>query len=239
MLSFSDMWLWVRYPRLWSVRKGVVTLCVRQTENEGAIAGGFMVAPGYICTVAHGVIGAHTIQVYAHDGRQVQLTSAAIKRDVYQGADVALLHVPELADLPVLPLGDMRPMDGRPRRLVALLAGDAPKSGWQLVTAFARQGFNSVQDYEFRPDIYTLIRHKGDFGTSGHVVQPGDSGSPVLNIDGTVAGMVFASLDRGVLFSGKIDVDNPPERRYWHWLLAGTLVVPGRILKGVVQHLAR
>lgn len=152
---------------------GVAEACGRGVEGSG-----FVVAPGRVVTNAHVVAGvaAPAVQV---GGEGPRLPAEVVLYDPER--DLAVLSVDELA-APALPLGD------------ELVPGDAaavigfPLDGpYDVEAARVRQVVTALgEDVYGRPgvtrEVYSL---RAD-------VQPGNSGGPLVDLDGDVVGVVFA-----------------------------------------------
>ena len=156
---------------------GTAEQCARGVEGTG-----FVVAPGRVVTNAHVVAGVASPAVQV-SGEGPRLPADVVVYDPRR--DLAVLEVPDLA-APALPLGE------------ALAPGDAgavvgfPLDGpYDVETAGVRQVVTALgEDVYGRPgvtrQVYSL---RVD-------VQPGNSGGPLLDLDGRVVGVVFArSLD--------------------------------------------
>lgn len=151
---------------------GVVSVDVIGAGAEsGGIATGFLISPdGYILTNAHNVEGTPplVITITLADGRVLPGELVGADRD--QSPDVAVIKI-EGNDLPTLALGDES----------ALANGDSLIS----VGHPGGYGFWLVSGGEY------LGIEGGDLVSSGPCSQ-GCSGSPVLNMDGLVVGLLFA-----------------------------------------------
>lgn len=148
--------------------------CYKGFYDQGS---GFVVSPGYVITNAH-VVGGSTRQ-WVHQGKDFTATVVAFD----PALDVAILHVPDLNDKPlVLAAGEAtRGAVGA----VLGFPGGGPLSG---VKAAVRQAIDAVGR-----DIYG----RGEITRRMYEVQaqilPGNSGGPFVLSDGKVAGLVFAS----------------------------------------------
>jgi S1-C subfamily serine protease len=138
---------------------------------------GFAVAQGYVVTNAHVIAGGRTIRV-DRDGSLFDATPVLFDPSL----DVALLHVPRLAAIPLR------------------LAARDPDRG-SLGAALGHPGGGALQiipagvtgSYDARGlDIYgtsQVIRRVIELRAA---IDRGDSGGPFLMLDGTVGGVVFA-----------------------------------------------
>ncbi|MEJ5914068.1 MarP family serine protease [Pseudokineococcus sp. 1T1Z-3] len=156
---------------------GVAEECRRGVEGTG-----WVVEPGRVVTNAHVVAGvdAPSVQVA---GEGPDLPARVVLYDPER--DLAVLDVPDLAAAP-LPLGEQ------------LAAGDAA-----AVVGFPLDGPYDVEAATVRQVVQAL--GEDVYGSPGVVrqvyalradVQPGNSGGPLVDLDGDVVGVVFArSLD--------------------------------------------
>jgi hypothetical protein len=138
---------------------------------------GFVVAPDRIVTNAHVVAGVDQPIVEAPNGQTLEGWVVYID-PVDDLAVVAVegLSAATLALSPDLPVGSDAVVSGYP-------------FGGPATTGAAEVLAHSVESI---PDIYGSARHPRDVYTLAAVVQPGNSGGPLLATDGRVAGVVFA-----------------------------------------------
>lgn len=138
---------------------------------------GFVVAPDRIVTNAHVVAGVDQPIVEAPNGQTLEGWVVYVD-PVDDLAIVAVegLSVATLALSPDLPVGAAAAVSGYP-------FGGPATTGAAEVLARSTEGI---------PDIYGSTRHPRDVYTLAAVVQPGNSGGPLLSTDGRVAGVVFA-----------------------------------------------
>ena len=135
------------------------------------VATGFIVRPGVVMTVAHALQDTKAVTV---DGRPATVVS------VDERMDAALLH-----------------LDGGPERFVAFAEPVASAKvdvlRWQLNRT---QRFSAAVT-TVAPIEYSDLRLHTTWRRQGFVIdqesRAGDSGSPVLDNDGRVVGMLFAS----------------------------------------------
>ncbi|MEJ5945422.1 MarP family serine protease [Pseudokineococcus basanitobsidens] len=161
------------------VRGSVVKVTgVAQECRRGVEGTGFVVAPGRVVTNAHVVAGvdAPSVQV---GGEGAPLGATVVLYDPER--DLAVLDVPDL-EAPALPLGE------------ELAAGDAA-----AVVGFPLDGPYDVEAATVRQVVRALGEDVyGDPGVVREVyalradVQPGNSGGPLVDLDGDVVGVVFA-----------------------------------------------
>ncbi|WP_181408434.1 MarP family serine protease [Schumannella sp. 10F1B-5-1] len=138
---------------------------------------GFVVAPDRIVTNAHVVAGVSEPVVDTRGGQA--LTAKVVYFD--PDADLAILATTGLDPAPLklspaLEVGDRGAVDGYPY-------GGPYTSGGAEVLA---------KSTELVADIYGTARTPREIYTIAAVVEPGNSGGPLLAADGTVAGVVFA-----------------------------------------------
>lgn len=138
---------------------------------------GFVVATDRIVTNAHVVAGVDRPIVEAPDGQTLE------GRVVYLDPvdDLAVVAVDgltagPLALSPALDVGDTAVVQGYP------FGGPFVRGGAEVL---------AVSDEQI-PDIYGSSRATREVYTLAAVVQPGNSGGPLLSADGRVAGVVFA-----------------------------------------------
>jgi hypothetical protein len=137
----------------------------------------WLVAGGYAITSNHVVDSSDTVMLYDVNGRQWHATVAV--RD--HTNDLAVLGIRELDDLPpALPLS----------RAPGRLGSDVFTLGYPRVDILGRTPkltdgiISSVNGYRDDPDSYqTSVQ-----------IQPGNSGGPLLNMEGEVVGIVSSML---------------------------------------------
>lgn len=156
---------------------GEAQICGRGQEGSGAVVG-----PQRVVTNAHVVAGMSAPRVQV-GGVGPQLPALVVLFDPRR--DLAVLAVPDLG-APALPLGeDMSRGDD------AVVAGFPRNGAFKAGAARVRSVITATgEDIYGRPDatreVYSLFAQ----------VEPGNSGGPVLDVRGRLAGVVFAkSLD--------------------------------------------
>jgi S1-C subfamily serine protease len=167
--------------------KGLAPSCSRTIEGSG-----FVIGPERVITNAHVVAGVtEGPEVYTRS--QAGYPARVILFDPRD--DVAVLYVPGLR-LPMLRLAGPAAF-GAP----AIVAGYPLESPFTAVAA--RVGRSELAN---GPDIYQRTRLVRNIYPIRAVVQPGNSGGPLLAPDGRVYGMVFAAAvavpDTGYALTG-------------------------------------
>ena len=166
------------------------TVRVRNRTCDGVGTGsGTVISPTMLATNAHVVDGALELEVETWDGRSVDVDVASVSHT----ADLAIVEVSE-------PLDDIGTLDTE-----ALNAGDP-------VTAVGYPGGGQLKfttgdfvDRDINPELDTteaVIRFTAP-------IAPGNSGGPLLNEDGRIAGVVFAEeIATGYGLAVPVDVLN-------------------------------
>jgi len=154
--------------------RGTATSCDRSIEGSG-----FVYSPGHVLTNAHVVAGVTQGPAVTTD-TGVTFQAQVVFYDPQ--VDVAVLYVPGLNMTPLRFAGQANP------------GADAVVAGYPLNHSFtavaARIG--QIQQAE-GPDIYQTGQVDRQIYEIRAVVEPGNSGGPLLSSDGTVYGMVFAA----------------------------------------------
>ncbi len=143
-------------------------------ESSGS---GWVEAPGVVVTNAHVVAGSSTVEVIDHDDRDHDATVVAFD----PRRDVAVLRVPDLI-APTLRPGTTL-AEGDP----AVVAGYPGGGPFTLTVARVRGELTAAGSDIYQHD--TVVR---DVYSLRAIVRPGDSGGPLFDGGGGVAGMVFA-----------------------------------------------
>ncbi len=152
----------------------------RQPQYREGRASGFIAsADGYVLTNHHVIDGADEIAVIMKDGRKYEKVKV-VGSD--EKADVALLQIENVKDLPYLELGDSDQLDigewvvaiGNPFGLAETLTVG-------VVSALGRKLSKGEDVYQ-------------DFIQTDAAINPGNSGGPLLNLDGQVVGINSAII---------------------------------------------
>jgi S1-C subfamily serine protease len=173
--------------------KGTAPSCSRVIEGSG-----FVYAPHHIITNAHVVAGVtQGLQVYDQNNRAYQAAVVFYDPQV----DIAVLYVPELNVAPLSFAGQ------------AQVGAEAVVAGYPLDHNFtavpARVG--GIQDAT-GPDIYQTSQVTRQIYEVKASVEPGNSGGPLIEPNGSVYGVVFAAAvgvpDTGfVLTAAEVEAD--------------------------------
>jgi S1-C subfamily serine protease len=153
---------------------GVAPGCSRTLEGSG-----FVISPQHVLTNAHVVAGVRAGPTVI-DGRHGSFPARVVLYDPER--DVAILYVPGLAATPL------------PFRGPAARGDEAIVAGYPLNSHFtavpARIG---SEEQANSPDIYQVHTVSRSIYAVRAVVQPGNSGGPLLTPGGGVYGVVFAA----------------------------------------------
>ncbi len=155
--------------------EGVAPGCSHRIEGSG-----FVIAPGRVLTNAHVVAGVTQGQRVIPGGVGPGLAAYVVLYDPRR--DIAILDVPGLT--------------AAPRKFAAAAASGAPAIvvGYPLNRAFtavaARVG---AAEAATGPDIYQTASVRRQIYAIRAVVEPGNSGGPLIAPDGRVYGVVFAA----------------------------------------------
>lgn len=139
---------------------------------------GFPVQPGLVVTAAHVVAGTRDHQVVTRDGLRVPATVVFFD----PRRDLALLRAPTL-DLQPLPLAPAA-SNGQPAAVIGY-----PSGGHELVIGAQVMSEVTAQG----SDIYSQRRAVRQVYVVNAQVRQGDSGGPVVDLDGRDLGVVFAA----------------------------------------------
>ncbi|WP_283139754.1 MarP family serine protease [Rhizohabitans arisaemae] len=172
----------VRSPELQRARRGIVKVegtapdCGKRIEGTG-----FVYAPQRVMTNAHVVAGVK---------EELQVSSGGVNSRTFPAKvvlfnperDIAILWVPGLP-LPALQF------DGSAEsRDTAIVAGFPRGQGWKVEAARIRAKHTAIG-----PNIYQRGKNNREVYAIRGLVQPGNSGGPLLSPTGKVYGVVFAA----------------------------------------------
>lgn len=146
--------------------------------NRGMEGTGFVIAPEQVMTNAHVVAGSSSTEVVV-DGQALPAQVVLYDPEV----DLAVLHVPSLGK-PALRFDKT----ARPSGADAIVVGYPLNGPFTVVPARISTEFNLRG-----PDIYQSSTVERGVYTLRAVVQPGNSGGPLLDSQGTVMGVVFGT----------------------------------------------
>lgn len=164
------------------VRPGVIhVLGDADACSRRLMGSGFVTAPDYVVTNAHVVAGTNTVALDTIMGVK-EATVVYYNPEV----DVAVLYSPGL-DLPVLPWAETPASSGDD----AIVMGFPQSGPFTASPARVRERLKIAG-----PDIYAVGRVERDAYTVRGNIRQGNSGGPMLNLNGEVIGVVFgASVD--------------------------------------------
>jgi S1-C subfamily serine protease len=156
---------------------GTAEACNRRLDGTG-----FVVSDRHVLTNAHVVAGVDRPEVQVGgDGRSYAARVVLFDPD----RDLAVLYAPDLSSEPLLL------DDGGERGVEAVVAGFPGGGSYRLEPARIRDTIDARG-----PDIYHRTQITREVFSLYATVQPGNSGGPLLDLDGDVYGVVFAkSLD--------------------------------------------
>jgi serine protease Do len=154
-------------------------------EIDPGFGSGFLIdAAGIVVTNNHVVRDTSVAQITLHDGRK--FTSKDIRRD--PKADLAVIRIESKEPLPFLEFGDSDAMEVGDR----VLAVGAPFG----LTGSVTQGIVSGKSRDLNLNLYE------DFLQTDAAVNPGNSGGPLVNMEGKVVGLTAAIKTRSGGFQG-------------------------------------
>lgn len=163
-------------PAVATVRPSIVKIegegCNNIVEGSGFVAGDEQVV-----TNAHVVAGVKKPFVLDQGGRH-EATTVFFDPDL----DIAILRVEKLVGKP-LPLEAEKAADGTPTAVLGYPAGAGFTAGAGVILeTFVAQGRNIYNQGDTEREVYSV---KTD-------IQQGNSGGPIINVDGEVIGVIFA-----------------------------------------------
>lgn len=174
-------------PVVGDVAQSVLKVRGRAPSCQRALEGtGFVIGEGVVITNAHVVAGTDDVgvEVVNSRGRIVELPGEVVLYD--PAIDVAVLRVPDL---------EARPLQFRPQP--AAVGEDVIILGYPLDGPFTATAGKVRQMITLQgPDIYDDGEVSREVYTVRAVVRSGNSGGPMIDVNGQVVGVVFgAALD--------------------------------------------
>jgi S1-C subfamily serine protease len=136
-----------------------------------------VVAPNLVVTNAHVVAGERDTRVTDHDGRRLDTTVIAFDPD----RDLAVLRVPGLG-LPALELGEGH-VDDRGALFGHPYGGPLRQAPVRIAEQIVARGTDISRSHATEREVFVLAA----------TTAQGDSGSPVVDFDGRVVGVMFAN----------------------------------------------
>jgi serine protease Do len=165
--------------------KGKAAARPKLDDPDPGFGSGFLVDPsGVVVTNNHVVRETTVVEVTLHDGRK--FTSKDIRRD--PKADLAVIKLDTKDALPFLEFGDSDAMEVGDR----VLAVGAPFG----LTGSVTSGIVSGKSRNLNLNLYE------DFVQTDAAVNPGNSGGPLVNMEGRVIGLTSAIKTRSGGFQG-------------------------------------
>ena len=146
----------------------------------GAEAGSsWPLAPGYFVTNAHVVAGSNSVEIDTPNGARHSARVVLFDPDT----DLAVLYAPALSLRPLVVV------DSTPARGTSGAVIGYPEGGGEQVVPAAVSGSESATGYNIYGD--TLVTRRIEV-LAARVI-PGNSGGPIVDVDGQVIGVVFAA----------------------------------------------
>jgi S1-C subfamily serine protease len=147
---------------------------------------GFALEAHLLVTNSHVVAGASVLQLDTYDGRDVAVGAA----DAATIADLALVRTAE--PLPaVLPIADADPRAGDPVSVVGYPGGGRLRTSSGTVLGYTSDALGANAGRVFATDAE---------------VEPGSSGSAVVDTTGAVVGVIYARDDGGLSYAVPVSV---------------------------------
>ncbi len=177
----------VANPLVADLQDSVLKVRGRAPSCQRALEGtGFVIGDGVVVTNAHVVAGTEDVGVEVRTDRGATREFAGTVVVYDPSIDVAVIRVPDL-DAPALPF---RPRPAAPGEDVIILGypmdGPYTPSAGRVRQTIQLQGPDIYDDGEVTREVYTVRA----------VVRSGNSGGPMVDVDGQVVGVVFgAALD--------------------------------------------
>ena len=199
--TLGELWLKIRRPTLAKSLKSVVQIEIELGGNNKATGTGFVIADDVVITCKHVLKGASKIKVNTPDGRTFDVRHENITPGIV--ADMALLDIQGLG-LEPLPIETSLPTVNDDRRVFVPSRG---KNGLRL--SKGRLSFTNTDELIFQVPNLSDITQQREMALVIKPSQAGDSGSPVMTIDGKVRLMVNAYSESAVVRF----TDNPNSKR--------------------------
>jgi S1-C subfamily serine protease len=159
---------------------GVTSKVIAAGCGGGAEAGSsWPLAPGYFVTNAHVVAGSNSVEIDTPNGARHAARVVLFDPDT----DLAVLYSPGLSLRPLVVV-DSTPVRGTSGAVIGY-----PGGGGEQVVPAAVSGSESATGYNIYGD--TLVTRRIEV-LAARVI-PGNSGGPIVNVDGQVIGVVFAA----------------------------------------------
>ncbi|MEZ0363722.1 acid resistance serine protease MarP [Mycobacterium sp. pUA109] len=167
--------------------RGVATSCQKVLEGTG-----FVVAPSRVMTNAHVVAGSNSVTVEA-EGKPYDATVVSFDPEV----DIAILAVPDLPPSPLAFVDSPARSDTN-----AIVLGYPGGGGFEATPARIREIIELNG-----PDIYRNATVTREVYTIRGTVRQGNSGGPLIDVNGKVLGVVFGAAvddnDTGFVLTAK------------------------------------
>lgn len=160
---------------------------VRNVACAGVGSGsGFALAEDLLVTNAHVIEGASLLQLNTYDGREIEVDTSAAATV----ADLALVRTTQA--LPeVLAVAGADPEVGDEVSVAGYPGGGQLRTSTGTVLGYTDDQLGVNLDQVFALDVE---------------VEPGSSGSAVVDADGAVVGVVYAASDRGLAYAVPVSV---------------------------------
>lgn len=175
------------------VRESVIML-----ELDGGQATGWYVDDRHVMTNAHNVAGQNSATARTMDGSSFGLTVVDLVEEMFP--DVALLRA-DRSGTP-LPLGSASSLE--PGETVVQVGHPGDVGNW-LITTGRYLRSSGMDDEDWDDEVEDDFEPVPDLTTSAPGAE-GNSGSPLVNLDGEVVGMTHGGTDQNPL-----PIDGPPE----------------------------
>ncbi len=164
----------------------LVSVAGEDAEAPGGLGSGFVTDEGYVVTNDHVVMGASAVEVQFRD--EQWRTGSVIGTDIH--SDLAVLEVDELPEI----------TDG-----LSTAAGD-PEIGQEVLALGNPLGFDASISQGIVSGTDRSLPSPTGFSIPAAIqtdapVNPGNSGGPLVDLDGDVLGIVFAGAGQNIGFA--------------------------------------